>query len=154
MESVRISWSTVKSYLCQLIIQRTSFEAKMSLAQMDHWRTVWSWLDVEVETIDVLAEQIQLRFDGGRLKVHTAVAESGDWITTLESCLHAAWKLTKWTESRWMCFFPRHGNCLDDRPRRSGAVHERLRLQALALPQWLREDPRRCQKLARRVRDH
>ena len=102
VESVRNSWSAITGHVCKWIVRRVSFVASMTLEEIDTWRTVWSALDVDVETVDVLAEQLQVRFEGGRLKVHQCAANMMEWASAVETALLSAWKLTKWTESRWM----------------------------------------------------
>ena len=102
IESIRNSWTTITSHVCGWLVDRVSFEPSMSVGEIDHWRSVWSALDVDVETVEVLAEQLQLRFADGRLMVDIKVCEVGNWVSLIESSLLSTRKLTKWTESRWM----------------------------------------------------
>jgi hypothetical protein len=101
VESLRNSWSTLSSHLCEWIALRVTFSDELTMEQQELWRMVWTSLSVEPETVEVLATLLQFRFEGGRIHVSQRSQEEVDVVPTICAALLSTWRFTKWTESRF-----------------------------------------------------
>jgi hypothetical protein len=101
VESLRNSWTTISSHLCEWIALRLSYVEDFSMDQMEHWRTVWTSLSVECVTVEVLASTSQLPFAEGRLVITRSLLDEADIIPLISAALPSAWRFTRWTESRF-----------------------------------------------------
>ena len=69
---------------------------------VDHRRTMWHELGVDVATAELLASDLQLWLQGGRLWVLRGAFAYGDVWGAIASALAAVWRFQKFTESRWL----------------------------------------------------
>ena len=69
---------------------------------IEHRRFLWQSLDVEHETVDVLAETLQLQYEDGQIQVTQDVSGMPGWVDTITFVLLSAWKFVRFTDSRFL----------------------------------------------------
>ena len=84
------------------IASRLSFVPPKPFDDVERRRLVWQALDVESETVEVLAEVLQLHYVGGRLEVTDRMAGDGDLSDTIRTALLSVFKFRKFSDSRWL----------------------------------------------------
>ena len=102
VEALRNSMDILIRYLGEWIALRLSFASPMTFEETERWRNLWQVLDVELETVEVLSEHLQLRFHEGRLLVSQECSSRPDLIGVVSSCLLSVWKFVRFTESRFL----------------------------------------------------
>ena len=55
VESLRNSWSSISGHLSEWISRRLTFVEDLSMEDIEVWRSIWTSLSVEVETVEVLS---------------------------------------------------------------------------------------------------
>ena len=60
---------------------------------VDRRRQLWQMLDIEIETVEVLAETLQLEFRDGRLLVANSCSGRADLVELATTALLSAWKI-------------------------------------------------------------
>ena len=102
IESLRRSVDLMRSHLAEWVAARISFVEELGADAIDHRRSLWQALDVEMETADALAETLQLRFEGGRLCVSASASGRADLVDLVVTALSSAWAFRRWCESRFL----------------------------------------------------
>ena len=82
--------------------KKVSFAEHSGAAWVQHRLVLWDALDVAPDVAEVLAEQLQLRWEDGKLVVSNHWQERVDMITMICDCLSDIFRFKKWTESRWL----------------------------------------------------
>ena len=65
-------------------------------------RTLWHVLAVDMESVEVMADTLQLEFRNGELLVSQTADVPGDVVDCVCSALTATWRFVKFTLSRWL----------------------------------------------------
>ena len=102
VESLRNSMDLILGHVAEWAALRLSFKPEQTLAEIDARRALWQALDVEVETADILAETLQLDFEGGRLRVVESQSDRPDLVDLVTTSLLSVWKFVRWSESRFL----------------------------------------------------
>ena len=104
IESLRNSYALLKGYAMDWVESRICFVPVMQMDEIAMRRDVWQALDVEMETVEVLSEHLQLRFEGGQLLIREGcqALPHFELLDIIETALFAVFKFKKWSESRWL----------------------------------------------------
>ena len=102
IESLRRSMDLIHGHLAEWVASRIEFVDELQMDAVDQRRLLWQALDVEMETADVLAEVLQLTFEGGRLRVARSVSARADLVDLIVTALSSVWRFKRWCESRFL----------------------------------------------------
>ena len=101
VESLRNSMDIITSHIGQWIALRVQFVEPLDLPEIDVLATTFFALGLDSELTELLSEVLQLRFEGGFLRICQTCGEMPDLVGVLQATLLAAWKIHRFTESRW-----------------------------------------------------
>ena len=99
VESLRNSADLISTHIAERVASRLSTRPCMGEDWANGKRSLWQSLVVEEEAAELLAEIVQLEWDGGRL---WAKEGADDVIDTITATLMAVWRFVKHTTSRWL----------------------------------------------------
>ncbi len=102
IQSLRNSMDIIVRHVAQWVGLRLSCVADSSDEVVDRRRQLWQMLDIDVETVEVLAETLQLEFRDGRLLVANSCSGRADLVDLVITALMSAWKFVRWSESRFL----------------------------------------------------
>jgi len=102
IEPLRRSMDLAHGHLAEWVASRIEFVDELQMDAVDQRRLLWQALDVEMETADVLAEVLQLTFEGGRLRVARSVSARADLVSLIVTALSSAWRFQRWNERRFL----------------------------------------------------
>jgi hypothetical protein len=102
IESLRNSMDLLVRHIGEWSSLRLSFAEPHSFQESEQWRVLWQALDVELETVELLSDTLQLRFLGGRLYVSSSCSGRPDLTDLVMSTLLSVWKFVRFTESRFL----------------------------------------------------
>ena len=102
IESLRRSADLIDSHMYAWISGNVRVREDRGQEWVQHRRTLWHELGVDVETAELLAADLQLWWEGGRLSVLRGAFADRDLWDAIASALMAAWRFAKFTESRWL----------------------------------------------------
>ena len=102
VESLRNSADLLSQHMAAWVRARLRLVPPRSAEWMDRQSQLWHSMSVHLETVDVMACQLQLEWAGGELLVSQAAEVDGDLVEVICSALAAAWRFVKFTTSRWL----------------------------------------------------
>ena len=104
VESLRNSMDLLSRYIGEWVALRLRYTPRAPETWVTSQRQLWQALGLEMETVEVLADDLQLRFADGVLYVSDQAPSviGDDVVGTICACLLSAWRFRKWTESRWL----------------------------------------------------
>ena len=96
IESLRNSSDLISRHISEWIASRLSLVPRRGEAWVDRQRQLWHALDVDLETVDMMAADLQLCWGGGRLCVMEGTGENMGVVACAGTCLMSAWKFVNW----------------------------------------------------------
>ena len=95
--SLRNGWSVLLSEMPEWLLRAVCFTSEPASA---HMGLFWTCLGVEAFWVEELC-QLQLRFYGDRLLLHSEVQQLDDWVDRVTACLMHLWKFVDFSSSRY-----------------------------------------------------
>ena len=102
IESLRKSADLLSKHLAMWVSKRLRMVPPRGLAWVESQRVLYNALSVDWETVELLAETLELEFRDGELLVSNGADVDGDLVECVCATLKSAWKFVKFTESRWL----------------------------------------------------
>ena len=100
--SLKNSMDLIVRHLPEWIGRHLDFVEPLTMDMIEQRHNMWAALDVELETVEILADTLQLFFAGGRLQVSRDVSDRPDIIDLVNTALLSAWKFVKLSDSRFL----------------------------------------------------
>ena len=102
IDSLRNSIELLNRHMAEWIAQKLDFVPDRPYADGEYRRCLWLSLDLEAETAEILAHELQFHFEDGRIKVTEQKVGDPELIDLIIKCLQSAWKFRRFTDSRFM----------------------------------------------------
>ena len=99
--ALRNSIDLITTHIGMWISSRLQFVEPLCSDEIQDFVIMWVALGLDGELADLLAGTLQLRFEAGLLKVSSDCGSMHDLVSVVQSTLLAAWKIERFTESRW-----------------------------------------------------
>ena len=102
VESLRNSWNLLSSNVASWATQRLHIVDNLADSEVQLRAAMWTALDVEPETVEILSATLQLSFTAERLCVCASAQAEPDLIGLVVSALMSTWRFTKWSGGRFV----------------------------------------------------
>ena len=101
--SIRNAWNLVNTHLGSWVASRLRYTDPLPEAAVSQLETMWAALGVEPGIAATMCDTLQLRFEGGELRVTKECMSIPDFcvVGTVATALLGCWRIQKFTESRW-----------------------------------------------------
>jgi hypothetical protein len=101
VESLRHCLDLLHGYLGSWLVEHLHFVPDEDLDSVESLQEVWLALGVAPAVIEILAEQLRLRWKDGRLEVAASCRETDNLVGTVSFALLSVWHFIKFSDSRW-----------------------------------------------------
>ena len=106
VESLRNSVTALYEFLAEWVATRLAFKDDMDAAGIDRRRSLWAALSVDDEVADLFAEEFQIAFSDGHLRVARKCHANPNLVGDVVASLMSAWRFIRNTDSRWLSLGP------------------------------------------------
>jgi len=102
IESLRNCLDLLHGYLGAWLAEHLHFVEEEELDSVDSLQDLWLALGVAPPVVEVLAEELRLRWRDGRLEVAAPCRGTEDLVGKVSFALLSLWRFEKFSESRWV----------------------------------------------------
>ena len=102
IESLRNSFDVLRTYMAEWVAARLSFARSRGAEWVDRRRALYHMLGADMDTADVLASDLELVFEDGRLWVCGTRSSLALLIDDITDALQSLWKFVRWSLSRFL----------------------------------------------------
>ena len=102
IDSLRNSMELLHQHLAEWVVKVLEFVPHRPFDTEEHRRNLWQSLDLDTETAEILAHELQYYFEDGKINVSTNNVGNPDVLDLIMKCLQSAWKFRRFTESRFL----------------------------------------------------
>ena len=102
IESLRNCLDLLHSYLGLWLADHLHFVEEEELNSVDSLQDLWLAIGVAPSVVEILAEELRLRWRDGKIEVAASCRETDDLVGKISFALLSLWHFQKFSESRWV----------------------------------------------------